>query len=93
MPINRKLLEILVCPITKLSVAILDGENLAKLNVLIAQGELQTMSGKAICKPLEAALITRNKNIVYRIENDIPIMLEAESIAADQIAEVFMGLP
>ncbi len=85
MPINRKLLEILVCPITKLPVFILEEQKLQKLNGLIAQGTLQTMDGESISEPLQEALITRNKNIIYRIENNIPIMLESQSIAVDQI--------
>ncbi len=83
---NRKLLELLVCPITKLSVSMVEQETLEKLNQLIAEGTLQTIDGNLISKPLEAALITRNKNIIYRIENNIPIMLEAQSISARQLA-------
>lgn len=85
MPINGKLLEILVCPVTKLPVFILEEQKLQKLNELIAQGALQTMDGKTILEPLQEALITRNKNIIYRIENNIPIMLESQAISVNQI--------
>ncbi len=87
MPINRKLLEILVCPITKLSVSVVDQSTLAKLNELITAGTLHNLNDEAISEPLEEALITRNKNIIYRIENNIPIMLETQGIEADQIPE------
>ena len=85
MPINRRLLEILVCPITKLPVFMLEEQKLRQLNGLIAKGTLQTMDGESISEPLQEVLITRNKNIIYRIENNIPIMLESQSIATDQI--------
>ena len=85
MPINRKLLEILVCPITKLPVFILKEQKLQKLNKLISERALQTMDGESISEPLQEALITSNRNIIYRIENNIPIMLESQSIATDQI--------
>ncbi len=86
MPINRELLDILVCPITKLSVAVLDKEKLEKLNELIAEGTLQTVAGETVSETLEEALITRNKNTIYRVENNIPIMLEDQGIATRQIA-------
>jgi uncharacterized protein YbaR (Trm112 family) len=85
MPINRKLLEILVCPVTKLPVFMLDQDKLARLNELIAKGELQTMDGEIINKPLQEALVTSNRNMIYRIENNIPIMLEDQGIASDQV--------
>lgn len=85
MPIDRKLLEVLVCPITKLPVFVLEEQKLQKLNELISQGALQTMDGKAVSEPLQEALITRNKNVIYRIENNIPIMLESQGMAVDQI--------
>lgn len=86
MPINKKLLEILVCPVTKLPVFILEQKKLRKLNELIAHGAIQTIAGETISEALQEALITRNKNIIYRIENNIPIMLEGKAIAVKQIA-------
>ena len=41
--------------------------------------------GSAIERPLEEGLVTENKNRVYRIEQDIPVMLEDESILTDQV--------
>ena len=85
MPINRKLLEILVCPVTKLPVFMLDQDKLARLNQLIVKGELQTMDGETITEPIQEALVTSNRNMIYRIEDNIPVMLEDQGIASDQI--------
>ena len=41
--------------------------------------------GSAINEPLQEGLVTKNKNRVYRIEQDIPVMLEDESILTDQV--------
>jgi len=35
--------------------------------------------------PLGEGLITKNKQRIYRIDDGIPVMLEEESIAVDQI--------
>jgi len=43
--------------------------------------------GSAIDDRLEEGLVTENKNRVYRIEQDIPVMLEDESILTDQVEE------
>ncbi len=74
-----------MCPITKLPVSMLSDDRLKQLNRSIADGRVQTMDGKLITEPLQEALITRNKNMIYRIENNIPVMLEDQGIAADQI--------
>ncbi len=85
MPIDPKLLQILVCPITKLPVFILGPDKLSRLNGMISEGKLQTMDGETIVEPLQEALITSNKNMIYRIENNIPVMLEDQGIASNQI--------
>ena len=85
MPIDRKLLEILRCPVTKQQVFPLTKQQLAAINQAIAAGNLAHADGSAIDNPLEEGLVTENKNRVYRIEQDIPVMLEDESILTDQV--------
>ena len=81
MTIDRKLLEILVCPVTKLSLSMLSDEKLSQLNEKIAQGTLNSMDGEPVSTALEEALITANGNIIYPIEASIPVMLEERSIS------------
>ena len=88
MPINNKLLEILVCPVTKLPVFMLSNDALSQLNQSISQGKVQTLDGNLINEPGQESLVTSNKNMIYRIENDIPIMLEDQAIAADLIENI-----
>ena len=85
MPIDRKLLEILRCPVTKQQVFPLTKQQLTAINQAIAVGDLVQVDGSAIDSPLEEGLLTENKNRVYRIEQDIPVMLEDESILTDQV--------
>ena len=85
MPIDRKLLEILRCPVTKQQVFPLADKQLTAVNQAIALGNVVHPDGSAVDNPLEDGLVTENRNRVYRIEQDIPVMLEDESILTDQV--------
>ncbi|KAA3630848.1 MAG: Trm112 family protein [Proteobacteria bacterium] len=83
MAVDAKLLEILRCPITKQTLSLLSPERLADLNERIERGEVRHLDGSPVEAPIQAALITANGKTIYKIEDDIPIMLEDLSIAAD----------
>ena len=85
MPIHPELLKELVCPVTKLPVSMLDSDRLEKLNQLIAGRSIEALGGHPVTRPLTEALITSNNKTIYRIEQGIPVMLEEQAIAADQI--------
>ena len=85
MSVDRKLLEILVCPATKVPVKILSRDKLATLNRCIEAGDIQRQDGTAVSAPLQAALITEDGRTVYPIEDDIPVMLEDQGIVARQV--------
>ena len=87
MPVDRKLLDILRCPVTKQQIFPLTGQQLAAINQAIAAGNVVHADGSAVNNPLEEGLVTENRNRVYRIEQDIPVMLEDESIFTDQVEE------
>ena len=84
--IDRELLEILCCPKSKVPVEMLSEDKLKALNNRIGRGEVKTVDGSKVDKPLDAGLITEDGKTVYRIDDDIPIMLIDEGIPADQIA-------
>ena len=88
MPIDRKLLEILCCPVTKLPVTTLSPDQLERVNAAIADGQVNTFEGTLVNTGLSEGLITTNGTRIYRVEDDIPIMLETESIPADQIDDL-----
>ncbi len=87
MTVDRKLLEILACPITKQPVFLLDQARLDKVNRLIEQGKLHTLDGAKLEEPLQEALITRNGNTLYPVEGGVPVMLEGRGIACEQIGD------
>ena len=84
--IDRRLLDILCCPVTRAPVRYLSADELAALNHAVAAGGVRTESGTAVV-PATAGLITRDGRTIYRIEDDIPVMLADEAIATAQIAE------
>ncbi len=87
MTIDKKLLEILRCPITKQQVFPLSDVQLEKINAEIESRNVVQVDGGTVDKVIKEGLITENRNRVYRVEQDIPIMLEDESILTDQFKD------
>ena len=87
MSVDPRLLEILVCPITKVSVQILGKQKLAALNRAIAEGGVRHMDGAVVDTPLDEALVTSDGRTVYRVDDGIPVMLEDLAIAAEQLVD------
>jgi uncharacterized protein YbaR (Trm112 family) len=85
--IDRRLLDILCCPVTKSPVRLLSSAELEALNRSIAEGALRTEVGASLKGAAMAGLITRDGRTIYRIEDDIPVMLADEAIATAQIAD------
>ncbi len=80
MTIDRKLLEILVCPITKQPVSVLNEPKLTSLNRKIEAGEVRNHMGEQVSEPLREAVITDTGTTIYPVTEGIPVMLEDESI-------------
>lgn len=77
---DRKLLDLLVCPTTRQPLALLDSRTLSALNDAIAQGGVVRGDGSAQTEPVREALVTRDRALVYRIDDGIPVLLAEESI-------------
>ena len=84
MPIDRQLLEILCCPVSKQGLRILDADQLGQINHQIAAGVVNNAGNDKVTVALSEGLITQNRQRIYRIDDNIPVMLESESIPADQ---------
>lgn len=82
---DKKLLEILVCPSTKVPVRFLSKDKLAILNKVIGNSDVRRQDGTRVDSELKAALITEDGKTIYVIDDDIPIMLEEQAIAANQV--------
>jgi len=82
---DKRLLDILCCPVSKSPVKPLSRAQLDALNGAIARGAVQTTVGAAIGAPLQAGLISMDGKVIYRVEDDIPVMLADEAIGTTQL--------
>lgn len=87
MPIDRRLLEILACPVSKVALKPITSDRLSVLNDLIGRGELLDVDGRTVAEPLKEALITGDDKVIYPIEDDIPVLLPDRGIGTQQIKE------
>ena len=88
MAVDKKLLEILCCPVTKIPVKMLPKPKLNALNERIAAGGVKRVSGDVVTEPLEEALITENGTTIYRVDSGIPVMLEDEGIPTAPLGDL-----
>ena len=79
---DRKLLDLLVCPATRQPLALLDKPGLEALNHAIAAGGVQRADDTPQTEPLREALMTRDRKTIYRVDDGIPVLLIEEGIAA-----------
>lgn len=86
---DKRLLDILCCPVSKTPVRPATRAELEAVNRAIAAGTLQTVSGTAVSRRFDEALITVDGKVVYRVEDGIPVMLPEEGIGTLQLD----GLP
>ena len=82
---DRKLLDILCCPTTRQSLALLDSQGLNALNHAIGAGGVKRADDTVQTEPLREALLTRDRKTVYRVDDGIPVLLAEEAIATTQI--------
>ncbi len=80
MAIDRKLLDVLCCPVTKQPVRTLARAELKSLNERITEGAVHYQDETPVETPLDEGLITANEERVYRVDDGIPVMLEERAI-------------
>ena len=82
---DKRLFDILCDPVTKSPVKPLSKTQLEVLNRAIAQGGVLTTTAAAVSAPLQGGLITADGKVIYRIEDDIPVMIADEAIGTTQL--------
>ena len=85
MPLDRRLLDILCCPVSKTPVGLLTRAQLADLNRRIAAGEVVTVAGVSVTAPLSDGLVTTDGKVIYRVDDGIPVLLPDEGIGTTQM--------
>ena len=82
---DKRLLDIICCPVTRLPLALLDAEHLSRLNAAIASGAVKNNRDNKIADALSEALVTRDGRLAYPVRDGIPILLEDECIDLKQL--------
>ncbi len=82
---DTRLLDILVCPVSKTPLRLLQRKELAALNRAIQTERVETVVGTALQSPLTEGLITRDGKVIYRLDDGIPVLLPEEGIGTVQL--------
>lgn len=84
---DKRLLDILCCPVSKTPVRPLSKAELESLNDAIAAGSLLSVAGASVDQRVSEGLITLDRKVVYRVEDGIPVMLPEEGIGTLQLSD------
>ena len=82
---DKRLLDILCCPVSKTPVRPLSKQELDVLNDAIAAGQVDSVAGTGVRDRIAEALITTDRKVIYRVEDGIPVMLPEEGIGTTQL--------
>jgi len=84
---DKRLLDILCCPVSKVPVRPLSRAELDALNAAIGQGQVQNVAGTVVQAPLSEGLVTTDRKVIYRVDDGIPVMLPEEGIGTVQLRD------
>ena len=82
---DRKLLDLLVCPASRKPLALLEKAGLDALNDAIAAAGVKRGDDTPQSEPLREALVTHDRKTVYRVDDGIPVLLVEEGLATAQV--------
>jgi len=80
MALDKRLLDILCCPLSKQPLFPLQSAQRERINAAISHDGLPTGSGETTRDPVDDGLITRDGRTVYRIDDGIPVLLAEEAV-------------
>ena len=84
--LDKDLLAILCCPETKQPVALADDVVIQKVNSAIERGVLKNKAERPVTEKIDGGLIRSDRQILYPVREDIPVMLIDEGIPLAQLS-------
>lgn len=84
---DKRLLDLLCCPVNKRPLRPVTREQLRALNAAIAAGSAVKVGGEAVPQPLADALVREDGQVVYPVDDGIPVLLAEEAIGTTQLAD------
>jgi len=84
---DKKLLTILVCPVTHRELSLARADLLHAVNERIRAGTLSNREGTVLTSELAEALVTSDDKLLYPVADGIPVLLEGEAVGLDQLNE------
>ena len=88
---DKRLLDILCCPVSRTPVRPASRQELESVNRAAAAGQLATVGGAAYSGRIDEALLTVDRKVLYRIDDGIPVMLPEEGIGTLQVPDFPQG--
>lgn len=82
---DKKLLEILCCPVSRTPLRMLKRNELDSLNHDIGAGQVDTVVGEPVRQALTEGLVTTDGKVIYRIDDGIPVLLGDHGIGTTQL--------
>ena len=83
---DKRLIDILCCPVSKRPLRPLTASERDQLNSAIRDGAIDTVAGEKVTETLSEGLITTDGQVVYRVDDGIPVMLPESGIGTTQMA-------
>jgi uncharacterized protein YbaR (Trm112 family) len=85
MGLDRALLDIVCCAVTRSPLELLSERELAELNQRIAARRIKNRDDAIVDQPLEQALVTRSGKLIYPIRDGVPVLLEDQAMPLSQL--------
>lgn len=88
MPVADSLLEIIMCPRTKQNLQNLSPEKVNEVNKEIEAGGIKYYDESLVDQKLDEALITADQKVIYRVDEEIPILMIDKGIPTEQFKSI-----
>ena len=82
---DKRLLTILRCPVTHKGLSVAKRDTLERVNQAIERGSVVNRDGTTLAASLKEALVTDDGKLLYPVNEGIPVLLEGESVALEQL--------